>query len=469
MQGKILLVDAIVTNRILLKVKLQSAFYEVLQASTLSEALAQVRAERPDLVISALDLPDGSAGRLCRALHRRYGEDALPVMAVGAGASPADRRAALEAGVRDLLGHPLDEVLLLGRVRSLIRGHLAQDEWQLREETGQTFGLAEGEAAFAHRPRCLMAGEDPARLQQCAVQLRPALSMDLALTPQAELMRRLQQGPCPDVFLLHLPDGARAGEACLGLISALRANAKVRHAGILVLQARRDSALAARALDMGADDLVTEGFEARELSLRLEALVRRSRRAERLRSTVRTGLQAAVFDPLTGLHNRRYAMPHLDRIAAQAERTGRCFAVLAADLDHFKEVNDRYGHASGDAVLVEVAQRLRACLGARDMAARIGGEEFLVVMPGTTQAKARAAAQRICETISRGDFEIPGSPRPISVTISIGMAVSGPPEGPPPRRGTRKVGAALLARADRALYAAKGGGRNQVTLSRPAA
>ncbi|NNE53238.1 MAG: diguanylate cyclase [Sulfitobacter sp.] len=469
MQGKILIVDAIATNRIVLKVKLKSAFYEVLQASTQTEALEVIEKEVPDLVISALSLPDGGAGKLCLDLHRSQGADHVPVMAVSGNCSAQERMTTLRAGVRDILHYPLDETLLLGRVRNLIRAHLVTSEWQMRDDTTRALGLAEPEGGFATQGHCMLVSADKAGLQNYAAQLRPLLRMKLTLTGSAEMMRFMPTGPLPDVFVLVLPrESGQAAEA-LRMVSALRANGATRNAGILVLQSSPDSALSATALDMGADDLMTDGFDAAELCLRLRALVRRGRMAERLRTTVRSGLQAAVFDPLTGLHNRRYAMPHLGRIADHARKSGCPFAVLAADLDHFKSVNDRYGHAAGDAVLVEVAQRLRSCLRSSDMAARIGGEEFLIVMPGTTQVKAQAAALRICEAISRAPVDVPGSPLPVEITISIGMAISDGAEPPRNRVKGSSCVERVLASADRALYAAKGRGRNQVTLGRPAA
>jgi two-component system cell cycle response regulator len=195
--------------------------------------------------------------------------------------------------------------------------------------------------------------------------------------------------------------------------------------------------------------------------------VRRSQLAERRRKNVRSGLQAALVDPLTGLYNRRYAMPHLERVLLQARRAHKQLAVLIGDLDHFKSINDRFGHPAGDRVLVEVAERLRACLRKGDLAARIGGEEFMLVMPGIGQRAAKALALRICDAIARHPFALPGHPQPLNVTISIGMAIC-PAPGPGDRAGPEDA-EALLERADRALYAAKGGGRNQVTMERPAA
>lgn len=467
MQGKILIVDSLATNRIVLKVKLKSAFYDVLYAQSVDEALEAVSDQQPDLIISAMTLPDGSAADLCHRLARQFGRGVPPVLAITRDPSLEDRMATLKAGAHDVMTWLPDETLLLGRVRSLIRAHVAAAEWQMREDATRALGLAEPEAGFCAQAHCRLVCDDRALSQTLAMQMRPALRMRLSVADSADVIRQLKAGKVPDVFVVVLPRQTPKAVAALRIISALRANAATRHAGILVLQPHADPGLGADALDMGADDLMTDGFDADELSLRLSAVVRRSRMAEQMRRTVRTGLQAAVFDPLTGLYNRRYAMPHLARIAEHAKTTERGFAVLASDLDHFKRINDVYGHAAGDAVLIEVADRLRSCLRPSDLAARIGGEEFLVVMPATTQANAQRAAMRICETISCKPFDVPGSPAPIDVTISIGMAVSNAPGAA--QNQAENTGEQLLARADRALYAAKGRGRNQVTFDRPAA
>jgi two-component system cell cycle response regulator len=253
----------------------------------------------------------------------------------------------------------------------------------------------------------------------------------------------------------------------LRLIATLRAHTDTRHAGILVLQTKADSDVAANALDLGADDLMSAGFDAAELALRLKALLRRKRIGEQLRATVRSGLRAAVNDPLTGLYNRRYAMPYLARMAERACEGGSVFAVMIADLDHFKRINDHFGHASGDAVLVEVADRLRQCLRTSDMIARIGGEEFLIVTPSTTLVEAQTAALRVCNAVSDSPIPLPAPHHSTKVTISIGMALGDFKAGDPLDPDT--IAQELLHRADKALYAAKGRGRNQVKLGRPAA
>ena len=165
-------------------------------------------------------------------------------------------------------------------------------------------------------------------------------------------------------------------------------------------------------------------------------------------------------DPLTGLYNRRFAAPQLTAIAARAREEGTPFAVMVMDLDRFKQVNDLHGHAAGDQVLVEVARRLTANLRDSDVLARIGGEEFLAILPGSCMTSARRVAERLCQVIDEDPIRL-ASGEELHVTISIGVAVAGA-GGNPAIEG-------LVEQADLALLESKGAGRNQVTFRMNAA
>jgi diguanylate cyclase (GGDEF)-like protein len=169
----------------------------------------------------------------------------------------------------------------------------------------------------------------------------------------------------------------------------------------------------------------------------------------------------SLTDPLTGLSNYRYLRESLRREVERASRFGRTLAVLALDLDHFKEVNDTYGHAAGDAVLAEFARRLRAEIREVDFAFRQGGEEFVVLLPETDAAGATVLAERLGIAVRRSPVIVVSStaaqaPRRIPVTVSIGIAVF-------PAHGA--TGAAVFEAADDALYAAKAGGRDTFRLA----
>ena len=136
------------------------------------------------------------------------------------------------------------------------------------------------------------------------------------------------------------------------------------------------------------------------------------------------------------------------------------FAVMVADLDHFKQINDTHGHPAGDAVLSGVAALLRDNLRSEDMIARIGGEEFLIVIPDTSPSEARQTAGRLRRLIQRTPFRAGPARDPVHVTISVGVTLFDPSATPDP-----PTAEALIEQADRALYGAKAEGRNTVTLS----
>jgi two-component system cell cycle response regulator len=265
-------------------------------------------------------------------------------------------------------------------------------------------------------------------------------------------------GRTADVYVLDLVnDGLQA----LKLIPELRSRAQTRRAGILVITGVGDAEYAAMALDLGANYLIPGDFDDVELAIRLRTQVRRKQEADSLRAALDEDLRMAVIDPLTGLYNRRYAMAHLKRLTTRAAETGRNFTIMVADLDRFKEVNDTFGHSAGDAVLVEVARRLKDNLRGNDLVARIGGEEFLIALPDCQLSEARQAGERIRRIVDREPVTLP-SGEEIRVTMSIGVAVGGSARG-------IDVVSSLIDSADRALYDAKADGRNQVTLGRSAA
>ena len=185
------------------------------------------------------------------------------------------------------------------------------------------------------------------------------------------------------------------------------------------------------------------------------------RRDAQLRATVHTEANAAGHDPLTGLHNRRYAMPHLSRLSAESRKSGRQFAIMVLDLDHFKTINDTYGHKVGDEILRQTADRLQGNLRAVDLLARIGGEEFLVAIPNSDVVHARTAAERLRNLIGGTPFFVGANHQDVCVTMSVGVSLS---DGTQADEVVDDL-SELVNAADIALYAAKNAGRNKVSLS----
>ena len=172
-------------------------------------------------------------------------------------------------------------------------------------------------------------------------------------------------------------------------------------------------------------------------------------------------LRSGFTDVLTGWHNRRYLQVRLKEELARARRDRSHLVCLMLDVDHFKRINDTYGHAAGDAVLQELAQRIDSQVRASDVAARYGGEEFVVLLPDTDDASGILLAERIRAAIGAEPYELPGG-NAEKMTASIGIA------GVAPQADVddlKTLGDALIARADVALYRAKSGGRDRVAVN----
>jgi diguanylate cyclase (GGDEF)-like protein len=168
-------------------------------------------------------------------------------------------------------------------------------------------------------------------------------------------------------------------------------------------------------------------------------------------------LDQTTRDPLTGLNNRRFALEELQNWFDLSQRHDRPLSVLMCDLDHFKQVNDTLGHGAGDRVLEEFGQRVKDSLRTTDLAGRIGGEEFLLILPETDIEGALLLAERIRTAVEGAPFRL--APESVGITCSLGVAQ---------RSADDRDAGALLARADGALYAAKHAGRNQVVSDPPA-
>lgn len=459
MSGKILIVDDVATNRIVLKVKLSNAKYEVFQAASGKEALEVTRTHLPDLILLDLQLPDIAGVDLISALRADPETTLIPIVVVSAFQDARSRLDALRAGAEDFMVKPLDELVLLARLRSLLRARETDEELRLRETTTRDLGLDD----LPEEPRTPPHIALIAALPEEAIGWKNALAKHLPnatlrILSRDEALSGADRENVPDAFLIAA-DLARPGEG-LRLMSELRSRTDTRHSAILIALPEGLRETAAVALDLGANDLVPTDLRkpenAQEVALRLTAQISRKKTLDRQRATLVNGLRLATMDPLTGLYNRRYALPHLRRIALRAHETGRQFAVMLIDIDRFKSVNDTYGHSAGDRVLVEVANRLTFNMREVDMIARVGGEEFLVVMPETTLDQARMVAERLCRVIGERPISLGPDGGGLTVTVSIGLAMGNGDEDSPQ----------IFDQADQALLDSKAEGRNQVTISR---
>ncbi|MCE5975183.1 diguanylate cyclase [Sinirhodobacter sp. WL0062] len=455
MAGKILIVDDVATNRIVLKVKLSAARYDTVQAWTGAEVLRQIAQEAPDLLLLDMNLPDIDGIALCRRIKTHPTTATLPVIVLSASPTPEDRLAALRAGADDFMAKPVDESILMARLRSLLRAREAEQDLRAGEAACRDWGLAEPSSHFTPAARIAVIAPDRETTSLWTGALARDLPNDWIESMTAGEALDQTAARAPDAYVIAI-DRAQPGDG-LRLMSELRSRAQSRNSVVCVAAERGDSDTIVMALDLGADDVlpvkIAQPVQAHEAALRLSTHLDRKRMRDRKRNYIADGLRLAMTDSLTGLYNRRFALQRLGSLADQARTSGQAFALMALDLDRFKEINDTFGHAAGDAVLTEVAQRLRNCLREQDLLARFGGEEFLIALPETSLAQAEAIASAICSAIEATPFSLPGDAGSVTVTISVGVTTS---------HGTDPVAAALDA-ADQALMRSKREGRNRVT------
>jgi diguanylate cyclase (GGDEF)-like protein len=223
----------------------------------------------------------------------------------------------------------------------------------------------------------------------------------------------------------------------------------------LLLTARENKDDVIRGLDAGADDYLVKPCNPLELRMRLRTgrrIVELQEELVRAREALRV---EAMHDALTGLMNRRAVLLRLGQELARAERSNEALAAIMVDIDHFKAINDRYGHGVGDQVLRQVASRLQRALRGYDAVGRLGGEEFVLLVPDCDVARGFSVAHRVVQAI-RGEPFIT-SAGAVSVTVSAGLASS--------RQSLDRPGE-LVRAADSALYRAKRAGRDRVEVAR---
>ncbi len=256
----------------------------------------------------------------------------------------------------------------------------------------------------------------------------------------------------PDLVLCDLEMPLADGRKFLAL---LKTRPDVASVPVIMLTADNDAERKADLLDLGAADYVTKPFHARELLARVRVHLRLRQLTSALRAANQMLTEIAVTDALTGLANRRRLDEALVVEIAREKRYVTPLSIAVADVDRFKGVNDTHGHDAGDAVLRGLAKVFGAGVRRTDLAARLGGEEFVVLMPHTSLATARDVAERL-RLAFRAVRHVIGD-ESLECTVSIGVATYDAAKGV-------DDGAKLLRAADEALYAAKSGGRDRVVV-----
>jgi diguanylate cyclase (GGDEF)-like protein len=292
--------------------------------------------------------------------------------------------------------------------------------------------------AEAERPKLLVVDDNESNLD---ILLGLLADYDVIVALDGHSALDLLRQETPDVILLDIVmPGIDGYEVC----TRLKAHPRWRDIPILFITAKTDEASLVRAFDVGGSDYVTKPFRARELLARVRIQVEYRRAMEQLR-------RMAVTDELTGAHNRRAFFELAGRLFEDAQTHAAPLAALMLDLDHFKQINDGYGHAVGDAALRQFAAMVQALLPATHLFGRLGGEEFALLAPGADAQTATELAEQLRAAVA--ELTLAAAPSHLRMTVSIGVATL--------CEGAADLDA-LLRQADDRLFEAKRDGRNQV-------
>lgn len=451
MTARVLIVDDIPTNVRLLEARLSAEYYDVVSAGSGPQALKIMESSDVDIVLLDVMMPDMDGFEVCRRIKANPRTQHVPVVMITALDQPSDRVNGLDAGADDFLTKPVDDVQLLARVKSLARLKSLTDELRARAMTGQQIAIEDAIRAMDKISTAggsiLIVDTDQRHAERLKQYLTPEHDVDI-LTQPADAVFQVTGGH----YELAMVAMSLTDFDPLRVCSQIRTLEHTRNLPIILIADDADKPRVVRALDLGVNDFISRPVERNELAARVRTQIRRQRYAMELRQSVSNTMALAVTDDMTGLYNRRYFDRHLGVMLGKAQSQDRDMALMILDIDHFKSVNDSYGHDIGDAVLKEFASRLKRNIRGVDLACRFGGEEFVVLMPDTDFSQAELVAERVRQSISERVFEV-NAGRPLSVTVSAGVTLNESASDTPE---------SLIKRADVALYRAKREGRNRV-------
>lgn len=455
MTAQILVVDDVPANIKLLEAKLTSEYYDVITAKDGFEAIDMAKEHKPDLILLDVMMPGMDGFEACQKMKEDVDISHIPVVMVTALSEKSDRLKGLDAGADDFLTKPINDVALFARVKSLIRIKQLLDELRLRDKTSQEMGIETASTnAFSmdvSGSRVVLVDDDHVQGKQIVAKLNEIYEVEWIQEPDGAIEKCAEKEN--DVILVSTQLSDMDG---LRLASQMKGHEKLRQVPILVFVDEDEEPAMLKALELGMNDYMTIPVDRNEMIVRVRTQIRRKKFQEALKSNYQKSISMAITDGLTGLYNRHYLNTHLDNMVKQALNNTKHLALMIMDMDHFKSVNDTHGHDVGDMILKQLSELIMQASRSSELAARFGGEEFVILMPETDPQAAFNAANRIREIVENTKFAINGKGDFIERTVSIGVA-SLYPDG--------DSGESLLKRADEALYEAKHGGRNMVKVS----
>lgn len=450
MTATILVVDDLDANVRLLEAKLLAEYYTVLTASSGEGALEVLAQNKVDVVLLDVMMPGMDGFTTCRAIKQNPETTHIPVVIVTALSEIQDRVKGLDAGADEFLTKPINDKALLTRVKSLARMKTVIDELKLRNKVNAELGgsVVELKDNFSES-KILLLDDDVIQAKNIREYLAD-LSGQVKVLPSADGIDALGVF-IPDLVIISCQiDGIDP----LRVAVMLRSKPMFKNTVLMMLAEDENLPMVMKGMELGVNDYFIYPVDKSELKARVRTQLRRKHYQDNLRAELEESVDLSTKDGLTGVFNRRYFDIHLKQMIEKSRETGKQIAMIMLDMDHFKQVNDTYGHLAGDAVLRKLSSILKTSFRVTDLVARYGGEEFVVLLNNADSAMGSKIAEEFRALVAKTEFMIPGQVKGLHKTVSVGVAQIQAGDSPED----------FTARADKALYQAKESGRNKVVV-----
>ena len=450
MTATVLVVDDLEQNVKLLEVKLLSEYYTVITASSGAKALEILSQNQVDIVLLDVMMPGMDGFETCKHIKSNLDTTHVPVVMVTALSEIEDRIKGLEAGADEFLTKPINDTALFARVKSLTRMKTVIDELKLRNKTNEALGneLIELKDNFSDN-KILLLDDDIIQSKNIKQNLE-------SLTGQVIVISNLEEihtlgSFIPDLIIISCQMDS---EDPLRIGVALRSKPPFKNSILMLLAEEENIPMVIKGMELGINDYFIYPVDKSELQARVKTQLRRKQYQDNLRKELEESVDLSTKDGLTGVFNRRYFDIHIKQMTKKAKQSHQKMCLMMFDMDHFKSVNDTYGHPAGDAVLKTLAALFKNSFRVTDLIARYGGEEFVVLLGNTDLANGLIIAEKVRAEIEALDFIVPEKDTPLKKTTSIGVA----------EYIQTETVEDFISRVDKALYEAKETGRNKVIL-----
>jgi len=293
--------------------------------------------------------------------------------------------------------------------------------------------------------KILIIDDEPVNIKFLKTMLKPAGYKLISANNGVEGLK-LARDENPDIVLLDITIPGMNGYE---VTEKLKSDHSTRDIPIILITALDGLDDKLRGIEAGADDFLSKPVNPGELLARMQAALLRMKIKLQMETQLREATLQSITDPLTGLYNRQFIKHDIERHVLQAQRYEQPMSLFFIDVDHFKHINDTYGHATGDSILKILSRCFKNALRGSDIVARYGGDEFIVCLPGTYHPPAMQVAEKIRTEIANLDHDLPDG---CKISVSIGLTEMQQDED----------FNSMLNRADKAMYQAKVAGRNRV-------